>query len=160
MFHFLEEFLIGMAAVRIRKAVALVVKSSGGFNRLRCRLPTRMDSEAQQDGGCNDEGQGREFHHTLRSRPEGCIEMIRRTPGLSNYSSRFWKSWYQGNPVFPDLLMCLHLLTLTENWGLASVTALKFYLANLDDRLRVRIVGNVPNDRLCVRAKASLKIRD
>src|SRR4051812_32637115 len=93
MFHFLEELLIGMAAVRIRKAVALVVKSSRGLNRLRCRLPRRMDSEqAQQNGICNDEREGREFHHTLRSRPEDCLEMIRRTPSLHNCASRFWKS--------------------------------------------------------------------
>src|SRR5689334_5494877 len=100
MFHFLEEFLIGTAAVGIRKAIALVVKSSKGFNRLRCRLPRRTNFEAQQDGGCNDEGQGREFHHTLRSRPEDCLDMIRRTPRLSNYSSRFWKSWYKGKLGF------------------------------------------------------------
>ena len=70
MLHLLEELLVGLAPVRIGKAVALVIESGERFRRLCRGLSTRID--ATQDRACeNEEPQGRKLHRTLLLGPEG-----------------------------------------------------------------------------------------
>ena len=91
----------------------------------------------------------------------------------NSFAENSRKNFAMGSPTNDDLHFGRHFLSpncrlfwLNRSFSTATndythqplITALQFYLANLDDRLRIRIVRDIPNYLLCVRPKTSLKV--